>query len=678
MSNPKIKVKIEAATDGVEEALGRTKDQIDKARQAAEGAADILGIKIPSAVEELLAKSELVGPAFEAAFEPLAVIGAIQTILDIKDKLKELMDEHDKLTAAIYGSGGAWKAVESTASTFSANTQIKLLEIQQRVDELNKNQSAALKDKLQIISLQNFDKLKEELSFLGDAGKKAFQSMEEGSTKAFLFGDGAAQKNIKRIADDYELLVEQIEGAAKAKNLKGIGSLLDEQITKTEKAIATDKKFAETTTQKQILQAYKRRLDLLKDLKQAYSEVNQEGEAEANLANLEEQKKKDQERTEAANKLSQTHAASAKQWQDVLAHAGAAIRQIADETERHQEQAAVRFDQYNLRAIENENKATIKANTEKLESVDAYYQNQEIAAQGAEKVQEAGIQQQLLKHQINQQQEIQAVAKAKQDELAIEIGYLRKREELWTGDAKKVEAIEKQIVKAQQQSALIGTKAVTDSLKSQQQDYQKLFSGISSGFTGAMTGLLQGNETIAQSFQKMYQNILQSIVGFYEAKLEKEAESFLESLFMQKAQATSMIGTQAAVGGAAAYADSALTGPEGLLAAPAAAALAEANITTFVSEADSSAGGQWRVPRTQFQIVHENETILPSNIAGRLRTMVEGGGLAAGVAGRAANLHVHFNMSAVDGESAAKFIKGQSRNIASVVYKELKKKGMSG
>ena len=35
-------------------------------------------------------------------------------------------------------------------------------------------------------------------------------------------------------------------------------------------------------------------------------------------------------------------------------------------------------------------------------------------------------------------------------------------------------------------------------------------------------------------------------------------------------------------------------------------------------------------------------------------------------------------MSAVDGESAARFIKGQSRNIASVVCKELKKKGLNG
>lgn len=113
-------------------------------------------------------------------------------------------------------------------------------------------------------------------------------------------------------------------------------------------------------------------------------------------------------------------------------------------------------------------------------------QNQEIATQGAEKVEEEGIRQQLLKQQINQQQEIQAVAKAKQGELAL--GYLRKREELWTGDAKKVEGIEKQIVKIQQQSALIGTKSITDSLKRQQQDYQKLLSGITSGVTGPVAG----------------------------------------------------------------------------------------------------------------------------------------------------------------------------------------------
>jgi hypothetical protein len=62
----------------------------------------------------------------------------------------------------------------------------------------------------------------------------------------------------------------------------------------------------------------------------------------------------------------------------------------------------------------------------------------------------------------------------------------------------------------------------------------------------------------------------------------------------------------------------------------------------LVGNIKSSAGGEWQVPSDRLNFVHKNETILPANIAGPLRNMVEGGG---GMGGTSITIH------AVDAQS---------------------------
>lgn len=194
--------------------------------------------------------------------------------------------------------------------------------------------------------------------------------MEEGKPKPLLFGDGAAHQGIKNVADNFDLLMANIEKAEKAKNVGATGRLIEEQIRKTAGLVETDNDWAKTRASEQIAQAHKRLLKVLKDMKQAYAEVNQVRAAQKNLENIEEQKRKEQERLEAINleaikKTQSAREEAANKYKQLMADVHKSIHQMADETARNHQQAAEQSQRYNLKLIEEENKAIIKANSEK-------------------------------------------------------------------------------------------------------------------------------------------------------------------------------------------------------------------------------------------------------------------------------------------------------------------------
>src|SRR5262245_32666965 len=73
--------------DEAENTAGRTKEQIEKASSAASALGDVVGIKVPEGMQKMLAESQLIGPAVEAAMGPLAVIQLVQWIAEASDKL---------------------------------------------------------------------------------------------------------------------------------------------------------------------------------------------------------------------------------------------------------------------------------------------------------------------------------------------------------------------------------------------------------------------------------------------------------------------------------------------------------------------------------------------------------------------------------------------------------------
>lgn len=232
-------------------------------------------------IKELTSSFEGVGSAISG------VVGFATAAVEKIKQLDDLYEEHKQLIAAIYGQSEAWRSLDAVVLKFSDDSRIKLLEIRERIDAITVGPLKALKDKLELIDAQSFDRLKLQFQSIADEAKKAFVGMEESSFKAFLFGERHAQEAIKNIADGFDLLMDQIKAKEKSHDIAGIGRLLDEQITKTKEIIKTNKTWAGTAETKQIIAANERLLQVLQDLKQAYSEVQQEAAESKKLARLE-------------------------------------------------------------------------------------------------------------------------------------------------------------------------------------------------------------------------------------------------------------------------------------------------------------------------------------------------------------------------------------------------------
>ncbi|HEY2913175.1 MAG TPA: hypothetical protein VGK21_07435, partial [Candidatus Angelobacter sp.] len=163
-------------------------------------------------------------------------------------------------------------------------------------------------------------------------------------------------------------------------------------------------------------------------------------------------------------------------------------------------------------AIKAENDAVIKAANEQLQTWDEGYKGQiEVAKIASEKKIQL-ITQDFEKGKISQQQEIALIAKAKQDELQLEIFYQQQRQALWDKDPKKVQEIQNQIDKIKAQGELVAAKAQTDSLRLQEKNLTQFFSKVKSAMDQSISGFLKGTESFAKAWQNMWADMVVSMV----------------------------------------------------------------------------------------------------------------------------------------------------------------------
>ena len=159
-----------------------------------------------------------------------------------------------------------------------------------------------------------------------------------------------------------------------------------------------------------------------------------------------------------------------------------------------------------------ENDAVIKAADQQFQVWDEGYKGQIEVAKIASETKIQLITQDFEKGKITQQQEIALIAKAKQDELALEIYYQQQRQALWDKDPKKVQEIQNQIDKIKAQSELVGAKAQTDSLRVQEKNLTQFFSKVKSAMDQSISGLLKGTESFSKAWQNMWSDMVVSMV----------------------------------------------------------------------------------------------------------------------------------------------------------------------
>jgi hypothetical protein len=339
-----------------------------------------------------------------------------------------------------------------------------------------------------------------------------------------------------------------------------------------------------------------------------------------------------------------------------------------------------------------ENNAVIKSVNEQFQVWDEGYKGQIEVAKIASETKIQLITQDFEKGKITQQQEIALIAKAKQDELQLEIFYQQKRQALWDNDPKKVQEIQNQIDKIKAQGELVAAKAQTDSLRLQQKNLDQFFSKAKSAMDQSISGFLKGTESFAKAWQNMWADMVVSMVQKLadmmlkwvehhvamlvihttekEGEVAADASAAAESKGISLADAIAKIHHSAAAAASRVYEAEAPLGPviAGLLAAGTYTA-----VLGFGAMA-SAESGQYYVPNNQLTMLHPQEMVLPAGIANQMRSVIGGGGDGSG--GSGVTVVVNHSVSAVDAASFQGHIRRHGNMIANEVTRALKRKGV--
>src|SRR5258707_4714854 len=77
----------------LEDATNAAKEHLKQAGESVDMLGDLIGVKIPSAIKDMLASSTLIAPALDAAFAPLALISLGVALIDATDKISKFVGE---------------------------------------------------------------------------------------------------------------------------------------------------------------------------------------------------------------------------------------------------------------------------------------------------------------------------------------------------------------------------------------------------------------------------------------------------------------------------------------------------------------------------------------------------------------------------------------------------------
>jgi hypothetical protein len=685
MPNNEFAVTISGDAKPLKDATDEAKEHLKEAGDSVDMLGDLIGVKVPEGISKMLAATELIGPALEAAFIPLSVITLGVAIFDLTEKLKQQREELEKTKTETLNEA---LAVNQYANALQTNT----LKLQDQLAVLQKKPATnGIKIAMEEGKKATAD-LVDEFTKAIDKLDELLQKQKQGLWDRLMNGDNGSNAVIdkahefKTEIDDLREQIRTADSLGNAKEAADYKTLLDKKqeefrkyvadqqkvlaeqkanaistLTKSEESVASGPNgeteardaLSLADANKQVNAQFRDRQRILNDLAietQSYAtasaQVAKNNTLNNQIAAAEARKSKD---------------AFDQAQKDKVATINTTTRAIVAIDEKTNQQTLTA----DFSAIKAENDAVIKAANEQLQAWDEGYKGQIETAKIASETKIQLITQEFEHGKITQQQEIAAIAKAKQDELQQEIVFHQKRQALWTGDLKKVQEIENQITKAQQQSILIGTKAVTDGLKAQEQQYKQVFSQIGSAFTSTIMGMVEGTETVTQAFTKMFESLIKSLANYLVQKAAKKAEEWaIDKLFAQVAT-DAHISAAEAQAYAYGFADSASLGPEGLAAAPAVASGAATTVSTGAHAIAALAIGTNYVPMDGLAYLHKGEKVIPAGTTGPGYSASNGGGNT---------IIIHHTVQAVDASSFQQHIRRHSNMIANEVTRALKRK----
>jgi hypothetical protein len=707
-----INIEIKADPSGADEALKQVNKSLKEGKEAAEALNHVLDGDLAGAFKSLGELSKTLGIELDLAFSPAEIIAFVQVVADVADKLSKLIADTFIYTDAQKAEDKAIKA--SNDSLVVALAHVKALG---RETQIAAEKTEAGKEKLRLkFKLEDLggtpDELRKKLEDVNAQWNLLRKTVEDGPDVDKIatpegYDQGAAILEDQRLAEAKAKL-QSLE--AQRTDLVGKIKEGDAEIAASAQATAnfvaaqakaTSEAQIEATLRKNeaLLGLERAKWDAIKGLVKTGADANEAAETSFENRSYQIQRNALKARLDLAKSDPATSPAQLKTLQGELAALAAnhetALTRIKAQgvAARHKIEdllsaALAKQTSGTLAQAKAENDAIIKGIDQQFQVWDEGYKGQIEVAKIASETKIQLITQDFEKGKITQQQEIALIAKAKQDELALEIHYQQLRQALWDKDPKKVQEIQNQIDKIKAQSELVGAKAQTDSLREQEKNLTQFFSKLKSATDQSISGLLKGTESFSKAWQNMWSDMVVSMVQKLadmmlkwiehhvamlvihttekEGELTADASAAAESKGISLADAIAKIHHSAAAAASRVYEAEAPLGPviAGLLAAGTYTA-----VLGFGAMA-SAEGGQYYVPNNQLTMLHPQEMVLPAGIANQMRSVIAGGGGGSGV-----TVIVNHSVSAVDAASFQGHIRRHSNMIANEVTRALKRKG---
>lgn len=284
-------------------------------------------------------------------------------------------------------------------------------------------------------------------------------------------------------------------------------------------------------------------------------------------------------------------------------------------------------------------------------------------------------------YEITQSEKLTLSRRALDEEYALELAALQRREALGEQSLAAKQRVDDLIIEAARRRDDEAAALMRSALKEQEHELQSVAGSIEQAFNAQFRGLMSGTESWRAAFSNVLKDLLVKFVEWTEAmvahhlvaeavKTSATAAGASARAGAEEAGAAASMGAQGAAmirsilsSAAEAFAGvfgflSPLMGP--LAAGPAAAA--QATVAGMAGSVASADIGMWRVPQDMLTLVHHNELVMPAAEAGALRSLLGEGGPSGSQSGGAVHVHptTNVHVSALDAGSVSQWMRSNS------------------
>jgi hypothetical protein len=199
-----------AAVAGTEmEALGaKGASSFVSTRVELQAVDQMLGVRIPRGVTSLLAQLPGVGAAIEAAFSVAVIFFVVEALVKVVEAVIEFRKQAEEVAAA-------WKTVGDAGGDALNKIGDQILEQQKKIDELNHDHLAVLRDELELLDHASLKELGAEFGNLATQADAAFTKMEDHPFWRLLL-KGETTSGVEAAHKDLDKFIQQFNDLARS------------------------------------------------------------------------------------------------------------------------------------------------------------------------------------------------------------------------------------------------------------------------------------------------------------------------------------------------------------------------------------------------------------------------------------------------------------------------------